>query len=334
MNIGSLGDLAQNFAMQNCNGAIKQDLQRLTTELSTGQVADLRSALGGNVAYLTDLDRSLKKLDGYDLATLEASQFAGSVQGALGRIESLGTAFRNTLIMSATTALGAADNSIVLQARTGLDDLVSALNTDIAGRSIFGGTATATPPVAAPRDLLAGLSAAVAGAGTVDDIIAASQSWFADPAGFGTVGYLGSGTSLAPVAVSDTATVEIALRADDPALRETVRNFALVALADDPALGLSVEQKSELFQKTTNSVFSAQASILDLRVQVGFTEERLDALTARHGAERSALQIARNDLLSVDPFQSATELEQVQFQLQSLYAITSRMSQLSLVNFL
>jgi flagellar hook-associated protein 3 FlgL len=74
--------------------------------------------------------------------------------------------------------------------------------------------------------------------------------------------------------------------------------------------------------------------MVNLQAQVGFSEARIEALTVRHSTERASLEMARNDLLSVDPYQSATELEQVQFQLQSLYAITSRMSQLSLVNYL
>jgi flagellar hook-associated protein 3 FlgL len=46
------------------------------------------------------------------------------------------------------------------------------------------------------------------------------------------------------------------------------------------------------------------------------------------------MAFAKTGLLEIDPFEAATKLEEVQFQLQSLYSVTVRMSQLSLVKFL
>ena len=334
MNIGSRGDMAHSYAMQSRNAALKQDMQRLTLEISTGQVADIRTALGGNVAYLNDLDRSLTKLTGYELAGSEAQQFADGVQTALSRISDLNTTFRDTLIGATNAALGVNTESVQNTARDILGQTVSTLNTQVSGRTLFAGTATDVHPIASTEDLLAGLTAAVAGAGSVDDILTAAQAWFDDPAGFGTDVYFGSDTPLAPVALSDTDAVEFELRANDPLFRDTLRNLALISIADDPALALSNTQKSELLQKTMITVFTNVDDITQLRGSIGTSEAHIEAVSVRNSSERSALEMARNNLLSVDPFEAATELEQVQFQLQSLYAITARSSQLSLVNYL
>lgn len=334
MNYGSLGDLSRAYAMQTRNTSLKQDIERLTTELSTGQTADLRTAVGSNAAYVSDLERSLTKLDGYDLATLEAGQFASGVQTALTYIDDLNDSFRDSMLNTSGSALGAGTTTSVSMAYQTLGSVIGALNTSVGGRSVFSGMATDTAPLAPVDDLLADLSSVMAGAGSVDDMMAAAKTWFDDPAGFGATGYLGSDTALAPMALSDVESVSFDIRADDPALRETLRNLAMVALADDPALALTTTQQSEMIDKTTANVVSSSGALIDLQAMVGVTENRIETLSVRNSAERSALEIARNDLLSIDPFQSATELEQVQFQLESLYAITSRMSQLSLVNYL
>lgn len=330
----SSGDLAQSFSMQTRNTALKQDIQRLTEELSSGRIADVRQAVGGNTAYVNDLERSLAKLDGYSLATVEAGQLADGMQTALSRIGTLNIDFRSTLLGSSNSGLDLDAQNVLSEARSTLDGVIGALNTSIAGRMIFAGTSTETRPVASSETLRTSLSAAVAGAGSVDDILAAAQNWFDDPAGYGTIGYLGSNTALSPITLSDTETTQIDVRGDNPKVQDMLRHLAIISLADDPALGLSQVQQKELIQKTTGGVFAAVDAMTSLQAEVGLSEHRIEAASVRQSAERSSLEIARSNLLSSDPFQTATELEQVQFQLQSLYAITSRMSQLSLVNFL
>ena len=334
MQIGSLGDLAQSYSMQSRNAALKTDIQRLTLELASGKVSDVRKAIGGNTAYITDIERSLTELNGYDLAAREASQFAAGVQNALSRINDVSTEFRNTLLTSSSSALGEASSALITQAQGSLDDVISAINTNVGGRSLFSGTATDVTALASSEILLSDLVVSMAGAGTVDDMLAAATAWFDDPAGYAATGYLGSDTALAPISLSDGAAAEFELRGDDPALRKVLQGLAIIAVADDPALGLSAGQKGELLQKATPEILGASGRIIDLQAKIGFSEARIETNIVRQSAKRATLEMARNELLSINPYETATELEQVQFQLQSLYAITSRMSQLSLVNFL
>ena len=334
MKINSMGDGARSYVMQSQNTSLKQQLQRLTLEISTGQIADIRDIAAGNTEYLNDLERSLGKLDSYSLATLEAGQFAGGVQTALTHISAVNSSFQATLLTASNTGYGDTSAIIIQEAKTALGQVIGALNTSVGGRTIFSGTATGTSPVASSEELLAALRGAMAGAGSVDDMLAAAQAWFADPAGFSTLGYLGSDKSLAPVSLSDEEAAQFELRADNPALRDTLLNLTVAALTDDPALGLTRAQQGELFQKTAVNTLNSNAAIIDLQSMVGYSEHQIEALSVQQSTQRTTIELARSELLSIDPYQAATELEQVQFQLQSLYAITSRMSQLSLVNYL
>jgi flagellar hook-associated protein 3 FlgL len=77
-----------------------------------------------------------------------------------------------------------------------------------------------------------------------------------------------------------------------------------------------------------------QEDLTAVRAKVGYIEARIENAATRNESENRSLQFARGSLLGTDPYETATRLEEVQFQLQSLYAATDKTSQLSLVNFL
>ncbi|QUJ76312.1 flagellar hook protein [Sulfitobacter albidus] len=334
MQINGVGDLAKAYSLQNRNTALKNDLQSLTLELTTGQVADIRGAVTGKTAYINDISRSLKTLDAYEFANREAGEFAGTVQRALDRVSTISTDFTATLMTGTNAGFSNAAGRIAPEAATALQSIVGALNSNIAGRAVFSGTGVDQLPLVDADTISDAVRTVVAGAGTVDDMIAAAEAWFDDPAGFATVAYRGTDSNLAPVAVSETVSAQFNIRADDPALRDTLRVIALAALADDPTLGLTDAQQAELYQKSLEPLLAAQGGVIDLQATTGFTEGQIEAERVRNGTERTSLEMARATILSKDPYDTATELEQVQFQLQSLYTMTSRMSALSLVNFL
>lgn len=134
--------------------------------------------------------------------------------------------------------------------------------------------------------------------------------------------------------LSETEKVSLDIRANDDAIKAVLMNTALAVLADDPTLSLDVPRQSELFGLAGLALQSNQDQLTDLRARLGFTEERIEKISVRNQAEETSIEFARNALLEADPFRTATELENVQFYLQSLYSVTVRSSQLSLVNFL
>jgi flagellar hook-associated protein 3 FlgL len=67
---------------------------------------------------------------------------------------------------------------------------------------------------------------------------------------------------------------------------------------------------------------------------VGANLERIETIITRNEVSRSTLDLAKQEFLAVDPFEAATKLEDVQFRLQSVYAVTASSANLSLVNFL
>ncbi len=220
------------------------------------------------------------------------------------------------------------------EARSALDGIPGAINTTSAGRYLFSGAATDQPPLPDIDDVLLALRTAVSGATTPDALLAAAKVWFDDPGGFEATLYQGASESIAPFDLSQTEKVTLDVRAVDPKLKEVLRLTAVAALADDTGFGFDRSAQSEVFNKSGQALLVAQDDIIALRATVGFVEARIEKTAARNAAEQTSLEFAKLSLLAVDPYEAATRLEEAQFQLQSLYSVTVRMSQLSLVNFL
>ncbi|WP_299968608.1 flagellin [uncultured Roseobacter sp.] len=309
-------------------------MTRLTTELSSGKVADVRQVLDGNHNYLTSLERSLEVLNGYSVANTEAAYLMETMQTSLENVQNFGSELGLDLILAGGGPIGVVSGNQSENARTQLSATLNSLNDDVAGRSLFAGAATDTVPLPDADELIALVRAEVLGQTTPEDIFAAAKAWFDDPAGFDTVAYSGSNTSLAPFVLSDTERVSLDIRANNPAIKELLMNMSVAALADDPGLALDVPTQSELFGIAGLGLQSNQDQLTRVRTTIGFVEGRVETISARNQAEEIGTEFARNALLASDPFEAATQLESVQFQLESLYTITVRSSQLRLVNFL
>ncbi len=330
----TLGDLAQSFMLQRRGSALKHDIHRLTQELSTGRVADTKSVLAGNYSYLTDIERDVKVLQGYKVATTEAAQFADTMQNTLERIQDNSSDLSNSMLLVSTSAVETVLPQVVADSRANLGNLVSSLNVDFGGRSLFSGAATDTAPLVSDAAVLTGLTAAVAGQTTAADVFAAAQAWFDDPAGFRAAVYQGSDTPLSPFTLSDVDRLNIDLRADDPVLRNLMMNTALGAIVSDAALGLDGTVQRAVIAQAGQNLLGAQDQITKLRADIGFSQSRIQNVSTRNAAQTTSLEYARSALLAADPYETATKLEDVQFQLQGLYSVTVRLSELSLLNFM
>ncbi len=333
MNSLSLGDLAQSYLLQRRGTALKTEMARLNEELVTGQVSDIKAILAGNVSYLSEIENDLRTLSGYQVATVEAAQFADATQSALERIQTTTGSLSSDLLLSGANAVGGVLDQLSRDAEAELATIIGALNTDLAGRSLFAGTATDGAALADAETLMSELSLAVAGAASPADVAAAAQAWFDDPGGYAATVYQGSDTSIAPFRLAERDTVSLQLTAQNQAIKDTLQAVALAALATGHGLGFGSDDKRELLDQAGRDLFQAQTGLTAARASVGAAQERIDVLQTRNSTEQTSLEYAKGALLQADPYETATKLEEVQFQLQSLYTVTARMADLSLVNF-
>ena len=334
MTLTSIGDLARSLVLRTRTAALKAENDRLTAELGSGRTSDVAGRLGGDMSILLDMDGRLSRLDAYDLAVNEAAVMADAMQAGLERMRKDASDLGTTLVRITEASLPQERAQAVAQARDALEAAVSVLNGRVAGRSLFAGAATDQQALAGTGELLTALKAALAGLTQWQDVIAAADQWFADPDGFGAAVYGGSANALAPFAVGDGEELAFAPRADDAAFRAVLRDMALAALAGDPDLGFDAGTQGLLLRQAGERILTDHGALTELAADIGHAQSRLDDARARNGAARAGLEYSRNELLAADPYETATRLKDVQFQLESLYTVTVRSAQLSLVNFL
>lgn len=334
MAMTSIGDLAQGMVLRTQMTNVKRTAQTLTEELATGRISDIPGRLGGGVDALSDIDRSLKALAGYALATREASFFAAGAQSSLAHVQDVSAALAADLVKIDETSPTHQRNLAAQQAREDLGTIMAALNGQASGRSLFAGTATDRAPLQPADTLMAGLTAAAAGATTANDVISAVEAWFDDPTGFEAVVYSGSNQALGPFRIGPDETITVDLRADNPTLRVVLEGVALAALAADPAFAPDATAQATLLRRAGEKLFAVQDGLSEIRADLGFIESRVEETAARNSSSRASLEMARNDLIGADPYETASRLQEAQFQLESIYAVTARASRLSLVRFL
>lgn len=334
MNFSSLGDLAQNLVTRRQTSTLNNQLAQLTSELTTGKKSDLGGAVGGDYSVFASMTRSLALQDAYDDARNQISPRLDAMQTALTGIAEPAGEIGFEVINAVNSENEVDLERSISTMRDELESVVGLLNTRVADRSVFGGVATDQPALADPEDILAALQLEVAGAVDIDDFLSRVDTWFGAGGGFETVGYLGGDAPTAGVPVSASLSVTQDITASTSDIRDVVKNFALLSLAQDGTVEAEGINKRDIMQQAASSLIDAQRGVIDLQAGIGDNQNKVERATAQTAAERLGLEQAQNALVSADPFETATRLEEVRTQLETLYIVTARTSQLNLASFL
>ena len=333
MSLISLGDMAQSFLLRRQTVALKSDLQRLSGEMTTGRVTDTAARVAGDLVPLSGIDAALARIKGYGSTISEAGLFAGAMQTALGVIGDLSTDLSSNLIAAGSGISGARVDAVGADARQRFETVISGLNTRFGDRSLFAGQATTNAATVDATVILQALDVAVAGATSAADVETAVTAWFDDPTGYMAQAYTG-GDKLAPVSIAPGEEAMVDVTAGDPALRATLKGMAMAAMLERGVLAGQPEARQDLARRAGVSLLQSQTDRAYLSARLGTAEAQIESATARNAAETTSLQIARSDIVGVDPFETASRLQETQAQLEKIYAITARMTRLSLMDYL
>ena len=220
-------------------------------------------------------------------------------------------------------------------ARSRFISIVSVLNSQVGNRALFAGAETGNSALISAEDILTNIKASIVTETTASGVEAAVSSWFDDlGGGFETIAYQGSEKFLAPFRLGPNDTTSLNIRADSQELRDLLKGFALAALVADGALLGNPSERLEITRSAASRLLNSEDSLTEMRANIGSVEARIESAKARNNSEASALEIARSEILGVDPYKSATELQSIQTQLEMLYAMTAKISKLSLVDYI
>ena len=337
MNYVSVGDMAQSFQLRQHNTQLRTTLSQLSQEVASGIKQDIGAAVAGDFSSLSGINRSLSMMDSYNVVTTEAALTTDTMQETLGVISSLSEDSATTLLSAATNSSPTLIDVTAANAAVKFDTLISALNTNVAGRYVFSGAATDTAPLADPADILSALKTEISGATSAEDAITLIDSWFSAPAGGGgfiDTAYRGDDSLGLSFRIADGETTSIDSSASDPRIRDVIKGFAIASLMADGLYEGDQGARSTLSVAAGERILSGNSSLTGLAAEIGSKQGKIADAQTRNQAESTSLKLARTELISVDPYESATALEAVSTQLETLYTLTSRLSRLSLADYI
>lgn len=332
---GSIGDQARQFNALRNTAAIKRSLDRLGNELSSGRVSDIIGRLGGDGQRLGAIEGQIAAAGSFARSSGELAQRLGAMQLVLERIDQTRNTLGSNLIGIGPETPNQLQEAAARAAAKGLTEMVAALNTGLAGRSLFSGDREDRPPLVDAATMLQDLRLALSGASTAGDVIAGIDAWFDLPGdGFETLAYQGDPGPALQRRIDRDVTVAIDGRADDRGIRAVLKATAMAALANDDTLVIDNRARAELLSEAGLRLIAGSDALTALRARLGLVEEAVQRSIVRHEAEEAGLARIRGTMIAADPFQTASELQAVRVQLETQYAVVSRMSGLSLVGFL
>lgn len=332
MTLNPIGDIARSLIAQQQTRNLKEQQTIYTKQLTTGIVDDAASHLGGDVAFFASLSRSQELQSQYILTNKEASEMASVMQNALQKIMSSSNDLTETLIIIPQSGLLGFAGVARQQAEATLGTIVSSLNSQFAGRSLFSGTEVNGASVANLDEILSRVDTAIASATTASDVISAIDGFMAAGSDYDTQIYLGNNQDIDATRIDENEQISLALRADDPNLKSAI-TAALYTYAADKS-PLPIDEQRLLLEQARSSVLTSTESVLSEATRIGFAEERIESATTRLQTSVLENEKSKIALLQVDAFEAATRLEDVNARLEYIYATTARAARLSFLDYM
>lgn len=311
---------------------IKQRSEQTRVELVTGRIADLNSELAGSIGDAQLLRKAIDDIANTQTAITRALGRAQASQLSLARASDGATELGANLLDAVNRRDENAISISGTQARLQLDAAITAFNQRYEGRALFSGDAVQTNPLADAETLLADVSAIFAGAADAAQLEADLDAYFNTPGGgFETNIYQGGAGLAARTEVSNGELVDYSAKADEQPVRDLLRNLSALIVAEGSS---GFADRDAALSTAATGLIEAGNAIAEVRSRIGAAEERMVLAQTRLDAEHTALGETYNERTARDPYEAATLLQQLESQLQASYLLTSRISRLTLANYI
>lgn len=324
---------------------MQTNLATAQKEASTGRVADRGLALGAGTAQSVSLERDLGQINTIQATNALAASRLSATQNAL---KQLGTGAQ-TFLGAATVSLqsGITPENARTAADTMLASLTGLLNTTVNGEHIFGGTRTDVPPLndwsatgSPARQAFTDAFAAHFGFATDDpaaqNVSEAQMDAFLDAAEdqFLGAGWAANWSNATDEGITSRVTLNETAETSIGANDEGFRKLAMAASALSALSAVGSGGRQALLQRAVSLTGEAVSDLASLGGRVGAMEKRVSEASDRLSAQADLLETRLQALESVDPYEASTRVSSLLQQIETSYALTARLQQLSLAQFL
>lgn len=325
-------------------------LTKAQKEVSTGRLADLGLGLGASIRqdyFLGFRDNSLSAIT--DSNTVISGRLS-TTDATLGGIVTDAQGFLDTLV-NAQSGAGASTSAIRDQATSGLNSLISRLDTTVSGDYIFAGINSGQRPVA---DYFSSPTSAAKQAvdqafsnefGTTQDSASASaitdtqmqtflSGTFADlfsASQWATNWSTASDTNVT-TRISLSQTSQTSVNANEDPVRQLAKAYTMVA--DLGGENLNDATYRQLLKTAASTISSAISGLTAMRANVGAMQKSISDANTDIATQRDILAQQIGSLENVDPYEASTRVSNLTTQLETSYTLTAKMQQLTLAKYL
>ncbi len=218
-----------------------------------------------------------------------------------------------------------------------LDSAISALNTTAGGKFIFSGAKMDKPAMISTNDLIGQAQSVIAGAATSADALQRLNDWFdAAPGagGFADTAYQGSTEQVAEFGIDAATTIRFGQTANDGATRKILLGLTIGALVAKGAFDGDHAAQVDMMRAGGAAMMEGNSGMVLMRADLGVTEHIIERGSVRLDTMLTSLQIERTNMIQADTYEAGSQLIQTETQLEALFAMTARLSNLSLAKYL
>lgn len=305
---------------------MRERVEAVSEEAVTGRHRDLTAHLGGRIGQAMLAQKALASLAlERDQISLRESRLGLTQQGLAAIHDSadgLAVRLQDALGMGEDFAL----KGVARDARAALEQVFTVLNTRHGERYLFAGEATATRPMAGSvDDLLADIRQIAGTAGDAGAFETALDDYFNTP---------GGGWQAARYGGSATPPDGDAVTAADPAITQLISGLAVMALSSPDQAPALFDRAPDALEAAASRLSAGQTALMEVRAGQGLAQSTLASRREALDMEETVLTAALNELSARDQYEAATELRELERNLEAAYMVTARLANLSLTNFL
>jgi flagellar hook-associated protein 3 FlgL len=329
---------------------LRQRIDVLTRQVSTGQQGQVHGDLGPQARRAIDLRGDIARREAHMVATESALGRMAVAQEALGRLETLAKDVAADAMRARTLGAIALD-PLARTARAALEEAAALMNARHAGELLFTGSDLARDPVPnaagiATGPMAAAIGAAVAtlGSSSAATVLAATATAATAPATTPFDPWLetdGVAEQRRALLVADGERVTWGVlpnanRSGEVALawgRELLRSFATLAALTPAALAQGAEYDA-LLRGVSDGLAGTSRAVAGERGALGMAERRVESARDRH---KDLLVVIRSQLDAAtgeDLAAVTAALRQTEMRLSASYEATAMVARLSLAALL
>jgi flagellar hook-associated protein 3 FlgL len=315
-----------NYFQNNTVAALNLQLQQVTQEISSGEKANTFGQLGTQADLSLALHAQDDLINGYQ----------GAISDVQVRTDSMDSSIMSQMSTVAQGQAPTATQIAQLQtaATQALQTIQQQLNSNVDGKYIFGGALNNTPPIADTTAINTNVTAQLAnytnGTANAATIISNLNSLTAAQQGYDP--NLASAPN-ATVRADDNTNVDYTVKADETQYQQILTGLS--EIANLPAYQSSNSSDYwSLFNDAQSRLSSGDATNNTRQGQLGVARNQLASLSTSHGTTQTTLETNLSSIEGADVASASTQLQNLTTQLQATYSVISRVSTLSLLNYL